>query len=138
MPELPFEAPRLYAEKAVIQMLQENGGEPIHAADLTEALHMPERVVRQCVSNLIAQGEPVLSNGNGYWLAQSKEELDECIASLMRRAAHIFKRAWKLRKGAPYEEMAGYLKLALLAPAKPPLATAGLSPRREGEAVEEK
>lgn len=113
MPELPFEAPRTYAEKAVFAQLKIENGKPIHANRLADLVCMPERLARQCVSNLVAQGEPILSNGNGYWLARTKEEFDECVASLMRRAARIFKRAWALKKGAPYEEMAGYLKLAL-------------------------
>lgn len=110
MPELPFEPPRLYAEKAVFEMFCDK---PLHAADLAEALDMPERVVRQCISNLVAQGEPILSNGNGYWIARTQEEFDRCVASLMRRAAKIFKRAWRLKKGATYEEMSGQLRLAL-------------------------
>ena len=137
---LPFEAPRTYAEEAVLRELRKESGNPksharktgirlcaIHAGELAERLTMPERLVRQCVANLVELGEPILSNGNGYWIAQTQEEFDECIASLMRRAAKIFKRAWRLKRGAPYDEMAGLLRLALLAPSKP-----------QGEDVEEK
>lgn len=113
---LPFEVGRTYAEKAVLFELhrEKKKGETIHARALASRLTMPERLVRQCVSNLVDLGEPVCSSpAKGYWIAQTQEDFDECIASLMRRAAKIFKRAWTLKKGATYEEMTGHLKLAL-------------------------
>ena len=113
MPELPFALESTHAEKAILGEIQRMRGEPVHVCDLVDRFSMPERLVRKCVSNLVKQGEPILSSRKGFWLAQTKEEIDECIASYMRPAASLFGRAWRLKKNATYEEMAGYLKLEL-------------------------
>lgn len=110
---LPFGLESTYAEKAILAEIRRMRGEPVHVRELVDRFSMPERLVRKCVSNLVKQGEPILSSGKGFWQAQTKEEIDESVASYMRSAASLFKRAWQLKKGATYEEMSGHLKLAL-------------------------
>ena len=109
MPKLAMFPP----EKAILNQLHYNFGKPIHVDYLELVLGMSERLVRQCIHNLVMEGEPILSSCEGYWLAQTKEELDEVIASYMKSAGNLFKRAWRLKKGATYEEMAGLMKLAM-------------------------
>lgn len=113
MHELPFEIERTHAEDAVWHEIKRMNGEAMHAQALAARFSMPERLVRQCVSNLRKMGKPILSGNDGYWMARTPEDIDRCVASLHRRALEILTVMSRLKKNPLYAEMVGQLELAL-------------------------
>lgn len=126
MPELPFEMPRTSAEKAVLEKLKENG-RAWHVRDLVKELRMNERLVRQCIANLVELGEPILSDSRGYYFPRTAEDVERACGGYMKRVLSLLRRIKCLKENETYEELLGHVRLELLAPSKP-----------RGEDVEEK
>lgn len=83
----------------------------INAAQLAEATDMPERRVRACISELREDGVAICGHpSNGYYIAQTAEELDRCCQFLRSRALHSLTIESRLRR-IPLPDLIGQIKL---------------------------
>lgn len=77
------------AERAtVLQMLRlaaDWGDGPATKDRLAALCNMSTRLFEKCVQMLRRAGEPIASNGEGYWLARTPQELDATMRSLTHR-----------------------------------------------------
>lgn len=118
MPELPFETPLTSAEKAILRILR-LPGHTCHVRDLAVALQMDERLVRQCIANLVELGEPILSGNKGYFFPRTAEDVEHACGGYMKRVLALLRRIKRLKENETYEELLGHIRLELLAPSKP-------------------
>lgn len=87
----------------VLQVLSKHRGAAcgITVADLAEAAGVPERAVRAAVSDLREEGIAVCAHPTqGYFLANSPQELERCCQFLRSRAMHSLKLEARLRNVA--------------------------------------
>ena len=54
--------------------------------------------LRKAIAELIDEGQPIISNDDGYKLTTDKEEIMKCIQSLQRRELGISRRIKSLNK----------------------------------------
>ena len=90
--------------KSLVSM--HNGENPIHAKDISRVLDIPDtqsssyRNTRNLVVETVEVLQvPIVSGRRGYWLAATKEELDNHVKSLQGTAIAYFRRA-KIAKKA--------------------------------------
>ncbi len=57
---------------------------------LADALGTTTRDVELAIRALRLEGHPILSNGDGYWMARDSAELAQCVKRLQRRAVEQF------------------------------------------------
>lgn len=112
MPELPFRTPRTSAEKDILRILR-LPGHTCHVRDLSVALGMNERLVRQCVANLVELGEPILSGAAGYYFPRTTEDVDYACVGYKKRALSLLRRIKHLKENTTYKELLGELELEL-------------------------
>lgn len=100
--------------KTALQMLldrhigRERG---ITAAAIAARLDCPERTVRELVTELRTDGVAVCGHpADGYFIAATREELEETCAFLRARAMHSLVLEAKLR-GMPLADLVGQLRL---------------------------
>ncbi len=60
--------------------------QPRTKRDLAESLGTTTREIELAIRALRLEGQPILSNGDGYWMARDAAELAQCVARLRRRA----------------------------------------------------
>jgi biotin operon repressor len=83
----------------------------ITAAAIAVALGCQERVVRELVTEMRQDGIAVCGHpADGYYIAATKEELEETCAFLRSRAMHSLVLESKLR-GLPLADLVGQLRL---------------------------
>lgn len=83
----------------------------ISAKVLAEQLDIPERRLRHLISELRENGVAVCGTPEtGYYIAETKDELEQCCAFLRSRALHSLTIESKLR-GIPLADLVGQLKL---------------------------
>jgi biotin operon repressor len=83
----------------------------INAAQIAQILACPERTVRELVTELRMDGVAVCGHpADGYFIAATKEELEETCAFLRSRAMHSLQLLAKLR-GMPLADLMGQLHL---------------------------
>lgn len=83
----------------------------ITAEALSHVLDVPERRVRQLVSDLREEGLAICAHpSSGYFIAETAEELEDCCAFLRSRALHSLMLESKLRK-VPLVDLLGQLRL---------------------------
>lgn len=83
----------------------------VTAAALAQALDCPERLVRELVTELRIDGLAVCGHpATGYFIAATREELEETCAFLRARAMHSLVLEAKLR-GMPLADLVGQLHL---------------------------
>ena len=83
----------------------------ITAAAIAATLGCPERVVRELVTELRQDGRAVCGHpADGYFIAATREELEETCAFLRSRAMHSLVLESKLR-GMPLADLVGQLRL---------------------------
>lgn len=83
----------------------------VTAAALAAALDCPERLVRELVTELRTDGLAVCGHpATGYFIAATREELEETCAFLRARAMHSLVLEAKLR-GMPLADLVGQLHL---------------------------
>ena len=110
MPEqmqLSFDSiPMTSDEKAVWAAIETHRGrgKEIQVNALSARLAMPERRVRQVVSHLVnTHARPIGSNGNGYYIATTREEVDAICASLRHRGIMILLRCARFQRASLHE-----------------------------------
>lgn len=83
----------------------------VTAAAIAQALGCPERIVRELVTELRTEGRAVCGHpASGYFIAATREELEETCAFLRSRAMHSLVLEAKLR-GMPLADLVGQLHL---------------------------
>lgn len=83
----------------------------ITAAAIAQALGCPERTVRELITELRMDGRAVCGHpASGYFMAATKEELEETCAFLRSRAIHSLVLLAKLRH-MPLADLVGQLHL---------------------------
>ena len=81
------------------------------AKAIAEALRVPERAVREFVTELRLEGIAVCGTpGDGYFIAATVDELEETCAFLRSRAMHSLVLESKLRH-VPLPDLIGQLRL---------------------------
>jgi hypothetical protein len=77
----------------IIERLGYGKANAVTSEKLCQMVGVPDRKLREVIRELIAEGWPVLSNvtgaHKGFYLAQSKEEVDEYAKSLRDRLIEI-------------------------------------------------
>ena len=68
-----------------ILLRHEGISQAIKSKELCSLLGLPDRQVRLIIRDLRADGVPVLSSGEGYYMPGSWDELRECLASMRGR-----------------------------------------------------
>jgi biotin operon repressor len=86
-------------------------GRGITAADLAMLLGCAERIVRELITELRLEGVAVCGHpSSGYFIAATREELEESIAFLKNRALHSLQLASRM-SGMPLADLLGQLHL---------------------------
>lgn len=86
-------------------------GNGIKAADLAQKLGIPERQVRTLVSEAREEGTAICGTPQtGYYVAKTKEELQETMDFLMNRAKKSLHLASRL-SNVPLADLAGQMHL---------------------------
>lgn len=88
---------RAYDGMTILDALRDT---PLTKKALAEAMGCDTRTVEQEVQAARLRSVPIISDSDGYRLAQSAEEVEACAAALRRRAAHQFVTARALRRAA--------------------------------------
>lgn len=97
----------------VMQVLSKHRGAAsgIGVTALAEAAGVPERAVRAAVSELREEGIAVCAHpSEGYYIANSAQELEQCCQFLRSRALHSLQLEARLRKVA-LADLIGQLRL---------------------------
>jgi len=98
--------PMTAEEKAIWSAIEphQGKGSEIQVNALAQRLAMPERRVRQVVSHLVnTHAKPVGSNGNGYYVAVTKDEVEAICASLRHRGIMILLRCARFQRATLHE-----------------------------------
>ena len=72
---------------------------PIRRIDLKRMLGIPDRIMRDLITTLRAQGWPILNNqdGRGYYIADNEADIERFRRQELTRACQIIKTAYKIR-----------------------------------------
>ncbi len=73
-----------------------NKDNPIQSKVIEKTLFLAGSEIRGIIHELRLSGHPIASDSNGYYMAESIEELDHTIAQLKSRGNKIFEVARKL------------------------------------------
>ena len=74
--------------------------QPQTKAQLAEKMGWSTRDVEAEVNRCRLNGVPIVSNGDGYWLAQTPVEVMECYRWLRHRYLNQARTAWALKRAA--------------------------------------
>jgi len=92
-------------EVQLISELKRRRGAPIFAKDLGTLLHLDQRDVRDVIAHLIDDHDMAIcsTSKDGYWWAQSPEEIDRTLAQLISRQRWIYRRIRGLERAREKE-----------------------------------
>lgn len=87
-------------------------GNGIRGEDLARAIGVPSREVRKHITNLVNDDQIGICGhpATGYYIASSKQEIDETVEFHRSRALHELKKASSLT-GQPLADLVGQLHL---------------------------
>lgn len=74
--------------EAITEYIKRNSNgrkRPVRGATITSAFGVSGVRVRNMVNSARCKGDPICSNGNGYYIASDKYELEDTIASIKGR-----------------------------------------------------
>ena len=90
-------------KRKILQVLKRGKGSSLPSSAVRYEIGAPESrtdvLVSRLIRDLIEEGHPIGSCQKGYFIIESKEELDEVLEDLRARAAGIETRIRKLRLG---------------------------------------
>jgi len=89
----------------IYEILKPGKENAMTAAVIAATLNYPVRKVSERVMTERRQGKPICSNQHGYYLAETKKDIEDQCGRLRHRAGEIFKtRRALLRQLQPAEE----------------------------------
>ena len=84
---------------SIASMLSRGRENAVTSRELSRLLDVSPREVQRFIQRERRSGAPIMSDSeHGYWLAESREELLNCVAALHLRAGEIHKTARALEK----------------------------------------
>jgi hypothetical protein len=82
----------------IIVLIPKGEGNRITSAEISLLTNIPGATIRQIVNNSRANFVPIASDGNGYFMAETPDELDHTIAQLNSRIHKMIQAREGLRK----------------------------------------
>jgi hypothetical protein len=82
----------------IILLIPKGEGNRITSAEISLLTNIPGATIRQIVNNSRANFVPIASDGNGYFMAETPDELDHTIAQLNSRIHKMIQAREGLRK----------------------------------------
>ncbi|MCK5607579.1 hypothetical protein KAR91_37190 [Candidatus Pacearchaeota archaeon] len=110
-------APGMSVEmRSILRIIQKCKGkaQAIRVAVITHETDIPDRKARDLVKHLVEDHHyPIGSCPAGFFMAETKEEIEEVYHTMVSWALSVLKRASAFKKNSRLDEVLGQLKLEL-------------------------